>query len=108
MAIATDIVEGTTSGDVAPVYTSSGSTAITWATFTNYSGGAATLTLHIVPNGGSPTNENMILDAESVVAGDTFNLYSGGEKILLSTGDTLQAWSNTATAINTVISYTSI
>jgi len=108
MAIATDIVEGTTSGDVAAVYTSSGNTALTWATFTNTSGSAATLTLHIVPNGGSATDQNMILDAESIVAGDTFNLYTAGEKILLETGDMIQAWSDTASAVNAVFSYTSI
>ena len=108
MAIATDTVEGTTSAQVAAVYSSTNNTAITWATFTNYSGGAATLTLYLVPNGGSPTDENMILDAESITAGDTFGLYSAGEKILLENGDTIQAWSNTASAINAVFSYTSI
>jgi len=108
MAIATDIVEGTTSGDVAPVYSSTNSTAITWATFTNYGAGAVALTLHLVPNGGSPTNENMILDAESVVAGDTFTLYTAGEKLLLENGDTIQAWADTASSINAVFSYASI
>jgi hypothetical protein len=108
MAITADTVEGTTSAAVAPVYTSSNNTAITWATFTNFGAGAATLTLHLVPNGGSPTNENMILDAESIVAGDSFSLYAASEKLLMENGDTIQAWSDTASSINAVFSYASI
>jgi hypothetical protein len=105
MAISTAVVAQTTP---TAIYTSSGATAITWASFTNYIGSAATLTLYVVPSLGSATNQNMILDAESIVAGDTFGLYSAGEKLLLDNGDAIYAFSDTATAINAVISYASI
>lgn len=108
MAISTTTVAGTTVGDVAAVYTSVGNSAVTWATFTNFSGSAATLTLYVVPNSGSAANSNMILNAESIVAGDTFGLYSASEKLLLENGDAIYAFSDTATAINAVISYASI
>jgi hypothetical protein len=105
MAITTAVVAQTTP---TAIYTSSGATAITWASFTNYTGGAATLTLYVVPNLGSATTQNMIVNAESIAATDTFGLYAAGEKLLLENGDAIYAFSDTATAVNAVISYASI
>ena len=105
MALVTDIITQTTPTEI---YASTNDSAITWATFTNYGVSAATLTLYVVPSGDSATNENMILDSESISAGDTFSLYTAGEKLLLSNGDKIYAFSDTATSVNVVISYTSI
>jgi len=90
------------------VFTSVGNTAITWATFTNYSGTSANLTVHIVPSGDSASNENIIIKNLVITEGDTHQLYAASEKILLSDGDEVQAFSNNATSINAVIGYTSI
>jgi len=82
--------------------------AITWISFTNYTGGAVTLDIHIVPNGGSADNTNLVLDGESVAANDTISLYTAGEKLLLEDGAEIHAVAGAATSINYVISYTSI
>lgn len=104
------LISATTVAQTTPtaVYTSSGATAVTFASFTNYAASAATLTLHIVKSGGSAADNNMLLDALSITAGDTHELYVAGEKLLLDNGDAIYASSDTATAINAIISYTSI
>ena len=105
MAISTSIVPQTTP---TAMYTSTGDTAITFATFTNYGTGASSLTIYIVPDGASPVDGNMLIDAESILEGDTFSMYLGSEKLLLSDGDTIQAFSDNATSVNAIFSYTSI
>lgn len=105
MAISTTTVAQTTP---AAIYTSVNNTAITWATFTNFSGATAYLTLYLVPNGGSAANSNMIADVIELSENETFNLYSAGEKLILGNGDAIHAFTDTATSVNAVVSYTSI
>lgn len=104
MTISTALV--TTS--VANVYVSSGNTAITWLTINNYTAGNALANVHVVPSGSAANTENQILTNLEVTAADTYQLYTGGEKLLLGTGDTIQAVSNVNTTLNVVVSYTSI
>lgn len=90
------------------VYTSSGNSAVTYVSLTNYTGSAVDIDLHIVPNGDSVGNVNTVVKTLTVDATDTFYFYGGGEKLLLGNADTIVATANTATSINAVISYTNI
>lgn len=93
------------------IHTASGNEAVTYAAFTNVTGSAATLTVFVVPNGDSPSTAydgNMTIKTLSVNAADTHQLYAGGEKLLLESGDSLVAVSDTATSFTAVVSYTSI
>jgi len=109
MAIVTANV--TTSGT--DVYTSSGDSAVTYASFCNYSASPVSANIHIVPNGDSPSNLNLTivgleLTASGAATGDTFQLYSGGEKLLLEDGDLIHVVANANNSISTVVSHTSI
>lgn len=103
MSISTTNV--TTAGNI--VYTSSGNTAVTFLSLCNFGAGNLTANLYIVPNGGSASNSTISLASLQLISLDTYQIYSGGEKLLLQNGDTItvNASSNTVTA---VVSYTSI
>jgi hypothetical protein len=90
------------------VYTSSGNTAVTYMTFTNYTGSAVALDINIVPSGDSVGNVNLVADSLEIAANDTYQLYAGSEKLLFENSDFVSATANTASAINCVVSYTSI
>lgn len=70
-------------------------------TATNVSAGALTLSVNLVPNGGSATSSNLIVDAKSIAANDTYTfpelvghtLESGGfiSTIASATGLTIRA-----------------
>lgn len=104
MAVTTANV--TTSGTDA--YTSSGNTAITWASLCNYTASAVAVDIHVVPNGGSATDLNKIVHELDIAATDTYQIYAGGEKLLLENGDILHVVANTNSSITSVVSYTSI
>ena len=104
MAIETNLVGNTAT----TVYTSSGDSAVTYISLTNYTGSAVSVDLHVVPDGDSVGNVNLVAKALTVDATDTYFLYSSGEKLLLGNADTIVATANTASAINSVISYTGI
>ena len=102
------ISTGNVGSTVGNAYVSSGNTAITWLTFCNHTAGNVIANVFVVPSGSSAGNANMILANLLLTAGDTYQLYSAGEKILLGIGDSVQANANVANAINTVTSYTTI
>ena len=90
------------------VYTSSGNSAITYMTFTNYTASAVAVDINVVPSGDSVGNVNLIADSLEIAANDTYQIYASGEKLLLENGDLVSATANTASAIGCVVSYTSI
>lgn len=90
------------------VYASTNDSAVTMVSFCNYSASAANLTIYIVPNAGAAGNGNIIIKELSIAAGDTYMLYSGGEKLLLEDGDSIVALASVASAISSVVSYTGI
>jgi len=90
------------------VYTSSGNTAVTYMTFTNYTASAVALDINVVPSGDSVGSVNLIADSLEVAANDTYQIYASGEKLLLENSDFISATANTASAIGCVVSYTSI
>lgn len=91
------------------LYTSGGNTAITWCSINNYSASNVTANVHLVPDGiGTIANaQNQILTNLEILAGDTYQLYQAGEKILLSNGDMIQIVANASGCLSAVVSYTS-
>lgn len=104
MSITTANVSTTTSA----VYTSSGNTAITWLSLCNYSVGNVVANVHVVPSGGSANSINKILSSIDILTLDTYQIYSGGEKLLLANGDTIQIDASGNSAVSAVTSYTTI
>lgn len=90
------------------VYTSTNNTALTSITFCNTHSATVAVDIHVVPNGSTASNTNVIVKTLNIDTTDTYFLYSGSEKLLLSNGDTLQAVANTASSINSVVSYVSV
>jgi hypothetical protein len=90
------------------VYTSSDNSAITYAAFTNYTSSTISIDIHVVPSGDSVGNVNCITKSLEITATDTYQLYAGGEKLLLGNNDFISAVANVATGVNSVISYTGI
>ena len=90
------------------VYTSTNNSAVTYVSFTNYTGSAVDVDVHVVPSGDSVGNVNAVVKTLTIDATDTYFLYSSGEKLLLENGDFLSATANTATSVNCVVSYTGI
>jgi hypothetical protein len=73
------------------IYTSSGDTAVTFVSLCNVTGSSVTLDVNIVPSGDAVADGNLMLDALTINANDTYIIYVGGEKILLEGGDTITA-----------------
>jgi len=96
------------SNSATTVYTSTNNTAITYMELTNVSGGALTVDIHVIPSGDTLSNTNIIAKTLSIATLDSYQLYTGGEKLLLSNGDFIQVTASAATGINSVVSFTSI
>ena len=90
------------------VYTSSGSTAITSISFTNYTASAVLVDINVVPSGDSVANVNTMVKDLVIDAKDTYHMYTASEKLLLSNTDFISCTANTASALNSIVSYTSI
>jgi hypothetical protein len=90
------------------VYTSTNNTAITYLNLTNSSGGTLTVDIHVIPSGGTAGTTNLVAKTLSINNTDSYQLYSGGEKLLLANGDFVQIISSGATGINAVTSFTAI
>jgi len=96
------------SNSATTVYTSTNNTAITFMELTNVSGGALTVDIHVIPSGDSLSNTNIIAKTLSIATLDSYQLYTGGEKLLLANGDTVQVTASAASGINAVVSFTAI
>lgn len=81
------------------IYTSSGTDgdAVTTMYFCNRDSTTRTFSLYLVPSGGSANVNNIAYSNKTLTAGDTYIV--DWEKLVLSTGDMIQATSNTANAI---------
>ena len=88
-------------------YTSSGNTAITSLTLCNWSAGNVTANLFVVPSGGSAGTTNQMLYSLLINSGDTYQIYSAAEKILLANGDSVRV-NASANSITAITSYTSV
>lgn len=89
------------------VYVSTGNTAVTFLTLCNYGVANVTANVYLVPAGNTAGNTNMILSTLPIATTDTYQLYAGSEKILLSNNDSIQV-DATANTVTVVTSYTTI
>lgn len=92
----------------ASVYTSSGNTAITFLSLCNYSASNVSANVYVVPNGGAIGNSTIVLSTLGITSHDTYQLYAGGEKLLLGNGDSVQVNCSANNAITVSTSYTTI
>lgn len=95
------------------VYTSTGNTAVTFLSLCNYSASNVAANVHVVPSGNTASSDNIVLvglelTASGNATGDTYQFYSGGEKLLLNNGDFIHVQATANNAITTVTSFTSI
>jgi hypothetical protein len=112
MAITNNFIDAT----FTTIFTSSGTNAITSMIFCNYQdtdnisgtpGNVLTdadtfLDLHIVPNGGSASDENKVLHQLKIPGGETFIMDS--ERLVLDNGDTIVAQTTSPATISVTIS----
>ena len=98
------IAQNKVSNSLGSIYTSSGTTAITVMFFMNDSGSDVTLSLAIVPGGGSGTiSDNGIGKEVTIAAGDTYVFDT--EKMVLSDTDQIHAVASTTNVVVATISY---
>jgi len=86
MAITTDQITATGNS---VSYSSSGGSAITFMSFCNYGTASAIVQIYLVPDGVAVSDANIILKDLEIIAGETYILYHGGEKILLDNADSV-------------------
>ena len=96
------------SNSATTVYSSTNNTAVTYMQLTNATAGALTVDIHVIPNGDSLSTTNAVAKTLSIAATDSYQLYTGGEKLLLANGDTVRVTASAATGINAVVSFTAI
>jgi len=89
----------------ATYYTTPAATRARIAAFTatNTTAGAVTMTVHLVPSGGSADNTNKVADAISLAANET-KAITGAIGHVLEASGTIQALASANTSINIVVS----
>ena len=93
---------------VGNVYVSTGQTVVTFMSLTNYTGANVTANVYVVPSGDTAGNSNIILAGIELTALDTYQIYAGNEKLLLSNDDTIQAEASANASVTVVTSYSEI
>jgi len=86
-------------------YSSSGETALTIMSFCNYGSTTTSITMHIVQNGQVPGLDNVFIKDIDIVPGDTYIVYQGGEKIILSNSDFINVIASQNNSITCLTSY---
>lgn len=72
-------------------------------TFTNNDSSIRTITVYLVPSGGTASNSNLLINAQSVGIAETWEAYST-EGHTLETGDTIQLKASANTAVTVMCS----
>lgn len=93
----------TTGGNI---YTSSGNTVITWLSLCNTTAGNIMANVHVLASGATANAMNTIISNVLITVGDTYQIYTGNEKLLLDNAGAIYAISN-ANSVSAVTSYTS-
>jgi len=93
---------------IANVYVSTGDTAVTFLSLTNYSVSNVTANVYVVPSGNSAGNLNSVVANIQLTTEDTYQFYSGNEKLVLANGDSIQVNAGADNSIAAVVSYTSV
>lgn len=87
------------------VYTSSGRTGLTILSLCNHSANTVTVSLYVVPSGDTANTGNIMIKNLEIVAGDTFIIYQGGEKLVLDDSDYIVAIASDPAAVTAIASY---
>jgi hypothetical protein len=77
--------------------------AVTSMFFCNTTSSNSILQVHLVPEGGTFRNDNKIIHNLTITPGDTFTFDT--EKIILDSGDSIQAKADPAGSLSATISY---
>ena len=91
---------------IGTIYTSTNNSATTVIFFCNTTGSAATVSAYAVASGGTAGASNQIIKDLTIEGGDTYVM--NAEKLVLGNADTIQASSDTASAITATVSYVGI
>ena len=92
----------------ANAYVSSGNTAVTFLSLTNYSASNVNANVYVVPSGDSSGNLNIAVANILITTEDTYQFYAGNEKLILANGDSIQVNAGANNSISAIVSYTSI
>lgn len=103
MAIYTPGNVTTTAGNV---YVSTGNTAVMWLSLCNYANTTVYANVFVVPNGNAAGNLTCIAANLEITGGDTYQLYTGNERLLLGTGDSIAANVSANSSVTAICSYT--
>jgi hypothetical protein len=97
--------QGTLTAAAVAYATASGASKviIKQATFTNTDTVARTITVYRVPSGGAAAAGNLIIQAQSLSAGQSYDPPSL-KNMVLNPGETLQALASTAAVVNVFVS----
>jgi hypothetical protein len=96
------LVEGEQLGaSVAVLYTVPASTTsiVKKLTVTNTSASAVTVTIYLVPKGGTPSAANCVTSGQAIAPGAVYEAFEA-ENQALATGDTLQAFASAAASVS--------
>ena len=93
---------------IANTYVSSGNTAVTFLSLANYSTSNVTANVYVVPSGDAVGNLNISVANILITTTDTYQYYSGNEKLILANGDSIRVNASANSSIAAIVSYTSI
>lgn len=90
----------------ATIYTSPANTVsiIKQMSLTNFGAAAVTVTIHLVPSGGSAATSNVLCNGVVISAGGQAIVIYGAINHVLQAGDAVVAKSDTATSVNIIVS----
>lgn len=97
-----------TVADTAPttVYTSAGDSAITFMSLCNFSDYTQEVTIYIVPAGEIPADIHMVITQLQLTAKNTYEVYHGAEKLILSAGDYVAVRASESNSVSVFVSFT--
>ena len=90
------------------VFSSNGTTALTFMSLCNTSDTATTVSIYIVPSADVPLPQHLVVTELLISAKDTFEVYHAAEKIILDNGDKIVIESDQPGAIAAFVSYTGL
>lgn len=89
------------------LFTSVTNSAITFLSYCNNSSGPVVINMYVVPAGHTLGSDCLLYSNLEIPAYDTYQIYVGNEKLVLSPGDSVYADASVDLVVNTILSYTS-
>lgn len=90
------------------IFNSATTSAVTFLSFCNSSAAPVVINMYVVPAGGTLANDCLVYSNLEIPPYDTYQIYVGNEKLILSPGDTVYADADTDSIVNAVISYAGV